>query len=186
MNLQKVIASPLKNSSSFNNIFKPIKLTNEIRRRKRLIEKWDRVAGYILLIIGVITAWSAIHLSMGRLKHPGPGFLPFGLAIVLILFSLILIFTSRPKKGIAPAPFWPRRVWLRPLLGVAILIFFALVVEWVGFLITTFVFLVIWMGVIERVRWRTILSVSIGTTAALYLIFALFLDVPLPLGFLRW
>jgi len=123
---------------------------------------------------------------MGRLKHPGPGFLPFGLAIVLILFSVILIFGSKREKGIPSAPFWPHRSWLRPLLGVAILIFFALVVEWLGFLITTFIFLVIWMGVIERVRWLTILSVSIGTTTSLYLIFGLFLDVPLPLGFLKW
>jgi hypothetical protein len=122
---------------------------------------------------------------MGRLKHPGPGFLPFGLAIVLIILSLFLIF-SKWKKGIASTPFWPHRTWLRPLLGVAILIFFALVVEWVGFLITTFIFLMIWMGVIERVRWRTIMSISIGTTAALYLIFVLLLDVPLPLGFLKW
>jgi putative tricarboxylic transport membrane protein len=133
----------------------------------------------------VITAWSSVHLSMGRFKHPGPGFLPFSLAIVLIILSLILIF-SKWKKGTATAPFWPHRTWLRPLLGVAILIFFALVVEQVGFLITTFIFLVIWMGVIERVRWFTIISISIGTTAALYLIFALFLDVPLPMGFLKW
>ncbi len=123
---------------------------------------------------------------MGKLKHPGPGFLPFGLAIVLILFSLILIFSSKSKKGSAPAPFWPHRTWFRPLLGVAILILFALAVDWLGFLITTFIFLVIWMGVIERIRWTTILTVSIGTTAALYLIFALFLDVPLPLGILKW
>jgi putative tricarboxylic transport membrane protein len=112
--------------------------------------------------------------------------LPFGLAIVLILFSLILIFSSKQKKGGTPPPFWPHRTWLRPLLGVVILVLFALTVEWVGFLITTFLFLVIWMGVIERIRWTTILSVSVGTTAALYLIFALFLDVPLPLGLLKW
>jgi putative tricarboxylic transport membrane protein len=122
---------------------------------------------------------------MGRVKHPGPGFLPFGLALCLIILSLALFFKSW-KENISSTPFWPHRTWLRPLLGVAILIFFALVVEWVGFLITTFFFLIIWMGVIERVRWRTIISVSIGTTAALYLIFALLLDVPLPLGFLKW
>jgi putative tricarboxylic transport membrane protein len=122
---------------------------------------------------------------MGRVKHPGPGFLPFGLAICLIILSLVLIIKSW-KGDVFVGPFWPQRSWLRPLLGVAILIFFALVVEWVGFLITTFIFLMIWMGVIERVRWRTIISVSIGTTAALYLIFALLLDVPLPLGFLKW
>ena len=122
---------------------------------------------------------------MGRVKHPGPGFLPFGLALCLIILSLPLIFKSQ-KGNVSSTPFWPQRTWLRPLLGVAILIFFAFVVEWVGFLITTFIFLMIWMGVIERVRWRTIIGVSIGTTAALYLIFALFLDVPLPMGFLKW
>jgi len=122
---------------------------------------------------------------MGRVKHPGPGFLPFGLAICLIILSLVLIIKSW-KGDVSLGPFWPQRSWLRPLLGVAFLIFFALVVQWMGFLITTFVFLIIWMGVIERIRWRAIVSISVGTTVALYLIFRLFLEVPLPTGFLRW
>ena len=122
---------------------------------------------------------------MGRLKHPGPGFLPFGLAIVLILLSLLLISINW-KKPKSPVPFWPHHTWLRPLLGVAILVFFALVIGKLGFIITTFIFLLIWMGVIERLRWRTLISISIGTTVALYLIFRLFLEVPLPLGFLKW
>jgi putative tricarboxylic transport membrane protein len=122
---------------------------------------------------------------MGRFKHPGPGFLPFGLAIVLILLSLLLISINR-KKPKSPVPFWPHRTWFRPLLGVVILVFYALVIGKLGFLITTFIFLLIWMGVIERLRWRTLISISIGTTVALYLIFRLFLEVPLPLGFLKW
>ena len=152
---------------------------------RKFIKKWDRFTGYILLVIGLITAWSSIHLSMGRVKHPGPGFLPFGLALCLILLSLALIIKSW-KGDVSLAPFWPKRTWLKPLLGVAILIFFALVVEWVGFLITTFIFLTIWMGVIERIRWGTIMSISVGTTVVLYLIFRLFLEVPLPMGFLKW
>jgi len=122
---------------------------------------------------------------MGRFKHPGPGFLPFGLAIVLISLSLILIFT-RWGKGKTPTPFWPHRTWLRPLLGVAILVFYAWIIQRLGFIITTFAFLLIWMKVIERLRWRTMISISIGTTAALYVIFVLFLEVPLPLGILKW
>ena len=122
---------------------------------------------------------------MGKFKHPGPGFLPFGLAIVLILLSLLLIFINwkEPKSSVI---FWPHRTWLRPLLGVGVLVFYALVIGKLGFIITTFVFLLIWMGVIERLRWQTIFSISIGTTLALYLIFRLFLEVPLPLGFLKW
>ena len=147
------------------------------------IEKWDRVSGYILLAVGVITAWSSTSLSMGKFRHPGPGFLPFGLAFVLIILSLALILQSRTNGG-SPKPFWAKRTWLRPLLGVLSLVFYALFFDWIGFILTTFIFLVIWMWVIERLRWRTILSISIGTTAALYLIFNLLLEVPLPPGFL--
>jgi len=137
------------------------------------------------LVIGVITAWSSVHLSMGRAKHPGPGFLPFGLALCLIILSLALIFKSW-KGDISSIPFWPRRTWLRPLLGVSIFILYALVIERLGFLLSTFPFLIIWMRLIERVRWRTLIGISIGTTAGLYFIFVFFLEVPLPTGFLKW
>jgi len=122
---------------------------------------------------------------MGRVKHPGPGFLPFGLALCLIALSLALIIKS--WKGNTPStPFWPQRTWLRPLLGVAIFVFYALVIQRLGFLLSTFSFLIIWMRLIERVRWRTLIGISIVTTAGLYFIFVFFLEVPLPKGFLKW
>ncbi len=141
------------------------------------------MTGYILLVIGVVGAWSSAHLKMGSFRHPGVGFLPFGLCIILILFSLALII-SRWKKG-ASVPFWSRRTWLRPLLGVVTLGLYALVIETLGFLLTTFVFLLVWMGVIERIHWLKIVSISIGVTVVLYLIFAVFLEVPVPMGFFK-
>ena len=122
---------------------------------------------------------------MGRFRHPGPGFLPFGLSIVLTLLSIVLIRTRR-KKGATPTPFWPQRIWLRPLLGLAFLILYALLIGKLGFPLTSLIFLLIWLGVIERVRGLTMVSVSILVTVALYLIFGLFLEVPLPRGFLKW
>ena len=121
---------------------------------------------------------------MGKVKHPGPGFLPFGLALCLIVLSLALIIKSW-KRNPSPTPFWPQRTWLRPLLGVAIFIFYALVIQRLGFLLSTLLFLLIWMRLIERVRWRTLIGISIGTTAGLYFIFVFFLEVPLPTGFLK-
>jgi uncharacterized membrane protein YGL010W len=137
------------------------------------------------LIIGVLGAWSSTELSMGRFRHPGPGFLPFGLSIALILLSLTLIL-SRRQKGTASKAFWPGRTWLRPLLGVAVLVFFALIVNPAGFLLTTLLFLILWMGVIERIRLRSMILISLAVTSSLYLIFSLFLEVPLPQGFLKW
>jgi hypothetical protein len=122
---------------------------------------------------------------MGRVKHPGPGFLPFGLALCLIALSLALIIKSW-KGSTSSIPFWPQRAWLRPLLGVAIFVFYALVIQRLGFLLSTLSFLLIWTRLIERVRWRTLIGISIATTAGLYFIFVFFLEVPLPKGFLKW
>jgi putative tricarboxylic transport membrane protein len=150
--------------------------------REETIEKWDRVSGYILLAIGVITAWSSTSLSMGKFRHPGPGFLPFGLALILILLSLALILQNRARGG-ASKPFWAERTWLRPLLGIVIFTLYAFFLGYIGFILTTFLFLIIWMWVIERIRWVTLLSISVGVTAVLYFIFEYFLEVPLPTGF---
>ncbi len=149
------------------------------------IEKWDRITGIILLWVGVIAAWGSISLSMGRFKNPGPGFLPFGLGVCLIILSLILIIKQR-KKETGFIPLWPHQTWLRPLLGLTVIIFYAIVMNKLGFILTTFVFLLIWMGLIERLRWKIIFSVSIGTTLALYFLFVFFLGVPLPKGLLNW
>jgi drug/metabolite transporter (DMT)-like permease len=137
----------------------------------------------VLLAIGVITAWSSTSLSMGKASRPGPGFLPFGLAVILCVFALVLILQNR-KKGEAAAPFWPERAWLRPLLGVAIFLFYALALGILGFIPTTFLFLVVWMGGIERIRWSTVLGISVAVTVVLFFIFDYFLEVPLPGGFL--
>jgi len=147
----------------------------------RPIEKWDRITGYILLIIGVVTAWSSTQLAMGSFKRPGPGFLPFGLACILIVLAVALI-ASRWKKGSGRIPFWPERTWLRPLLGSLAFALYAFLIGLIGFLLTTFVFMILWMWVIEGISWRQIATVSTGVTLVLYLIFSYFLEVPLPGG----
>jgi putative tricarboxylic transport membrane protein len=120
---------------------------------------------------------------MGKASRPGAGFLPFGLAIVLIGLSLALILKSWKKES-GPVPFWPKRGWLRPLLGVGIFLLYALILGPLGFILTTFLFLIFWMWIIERIRWVTILTLSVGVTAILYFIFEYFLEVPLPAGLL--
>lgn len=132
-----------------------------------------------------MAAWGSAHLSMGKFKHPGPGFLPFGLGLCLIILSLILIFKNWGRSG-PPTPFWSRGTWIRPLLGTATLIFYAIVIGQLGFILTTLFFLLIWTGLIERLRWKTVLSVSLGATGVLYLLFIFFLEIPMPKGFLKW
>jgi hypothetical protein len=39
--------------------------------------------------------------------------------------------------------------------------------------------------VIERIHWLKMVSISIGVTVGLYLIFSVFLGVPVPMGFFK-
>ena len=119
---------------------------------------------------------------MGKASRPGPGFLPFGLALILSILALVLILQNW-KKGESAAPFWPGRTWLRPFLGVGIFLLYAFLLGILGFIPTTFLFLIVWMWVIERIRWSTLLGISVAVTAVLFFIFEYFLEVPLPTGF---
>lgn len=122
---------------------------------------------------------------MGSFRHPGSGFLPFGLSLILIILSLILIATRLGGRK-EPTPFWPEHTWLRPLLGIIILFAYAASIGKFGFLITTLLFLFFWMGIIERLRWFKVVTISVVVTAALYIIFGKLLEVPLPVGFLKF
>jgi putative tricarboxylic transport membrane protein len=150
------------------------------------MNKWDRVTGYVFLVLGVATAISSeFQLKMGTARHPGPGFFPMLLSLALIALSLALIF-QHWRKDDKPAPFWPERTWVRPTLGVALLVAYSFIVGFIGFFITTFLFILLWMWIIERLKWKVMLSISAGTTAVLWLIFVYFLDVPMPTGFLTF
>jgi putative tricarboxylic transport membrane protein len=122
---------------------------------------------------------------MGKFRHPGPGFLPFGLAILLSILSLSLIL-RRSGKGSGRDAFWPERTWVRPLMGVIVFVVYSFLLGKLGFLPTTFLFLLLWMGAIEHIGWRTLLILSTAVTAAVYAIFGYLLEVPLPMGFLEW
>jgi drug/metabolite transporter (DMT)-like permease len=145
--------------------------------------KWNKIAGCALFCIGAATAWSAATtLSMGSFRHPGAGFLPFGLACILSLLSLPLVFGAEKETGRAAA-FWPERAWVRPLQGSLALFAYAFVLGLLGFVLTTFLFMIGWTRFMERLSWQKVLFVSAGVTAGLYLVFVWFLGVPVPVGF---
>jgi len=147
--------------------------------------KWDRIAGCILFCIGAVTAWSAVtNLSMGSFRHPGSGFLPFGLACILSLLSLTLIFGAR-KATERPSSFWPERTWVRPLKGSLCLFAYAFFLGVLGFIPTTLLFLIGWTRFIEKLPWWKVIFVTVGVTLGLYLVFVWFLGVPVPVGFWR-
>ena len=127
--------------------------------------------------------------TIGGLKHglirqgiPGPGALPFIIGLILISLSLTILIPAliqklekREKLSLAGESF--------KKMGLALLALFAyaFLLKPLGFLLTTLVFLIFVLRFIEPQKWTTVLTFSLLTAVAAYLIFAA-LQVELPKG----
>jgi putative tricarboxylic transport membrane protein len=151
------------------------------------MKKIDVSSGIILLILSLVMLFEARKLDIGTLNLPKEGLLPVVLAILLFILSLVLIARSiGGKKESAPSQketgLWsPKRIGaILGLLGLAV--FF----ERVGYVISTFAFLVFLLGVIERQKWWMALTVASLSSLISYLMLGSLLDSPLPKGLLGW
>ena len=135
------------------------------------------LAGFILLEAG--------KLSLGSLRVPQTAFFPVVLAILLLGFSLILL--GGAVRG-AETGRGPERIevegWFRIGATLATLTGFALVLERLGFFLSTFLLMILLLRAIESQAWHKVIAVALATSLVAYAIFGWLLGIPLPEGVL--
>jgi putative tricarboxylic transport membrane protein len=146
------------------------------------MRKADRITGIITLIFsGYVIAASSGMSRQGQSFGPGVGFLPFWLGVVMAILSVLLVLKSGKLPAGETKKIFPAR---GPLLSIAAvmagLAVYILLIEVLGFLVDTFLFVVFLLGGVEREKLRMALPVAILTSGALYIIFRVLLEVTLP------
>jgi hypothetical protein len=141
------------------------------------------VMGFILLALGIFVCSHALELTLGRASRPGPGFVSFGLGSILIGLAILYLRQVLRQRGKAGGAGKEVRLW-RTFLALGILSFYAAVLPWLGYLITTLLFFGFWLAVIEGKRWRLVLPLACLAGAAVYL-FNIVFSVQLPPGVLK-
>ena len=144
------------------------------------------IAAILFSIFGLAVVVESRKLTYWSEYGPGPGFFPFGLGILILIFSLfILIEEVRKKDKVeAAAPFYSG--WNRdrkPLLAIAAYAFLMITVDIAGFYVSGSLFIVFLTKVVERKPWWIVLLVTAAAMLFFYLVFAFFLGVQLPKGF---
>jgi putative tricarboxylic transport membrane protein len=129
--------------------------------------------------VGVFFALGAVRLKLGTFHNPGPGFIPLGIALLLILFSLFTLAKGliRPTGQAGEIP------WKRPGLVIGSVSLYGLLLTVIGFLPSTFILMVILFNLLTSVRKRKRLSVILcaaATALGAWLVFSVFLRVPFP------
>lgn len=152
--------------------------------------KADRISGPFWFIFSVFISYESYKLGLGALRHPGPGFFFFWTGIVTASLSLVVIvrsFKKRPGEGEEAIPSIFGKWNMTKLVLVLISLFlYALLMEWLGFLIVTLLLFIFLLGVIEKKRWPLAVMVSLIVTALSYLIFEVGLQSQLPKGLLEF
>ena len=135
----------------------------------------------------VIGAWQQGLVKKGV---PGPGFLPFICGIALIGISLMVLIVAlgkdknknREEAGLEK--FFPEKEsGRRVAFALTAPILYAIFLPYLGFLLTTFVFMLFMLRLMEPQKWYKVFLVSFFTALLAYLLFGA-LEVQLPRGIL--
>jgi len=136
-----------------------------------------RVSGpLVLLVFALAMGLAAQRLGLGALSNPGPGFFPLLNAVGLALTALMLIARAShgPDREGGASP------WLMVLGLTAGIAIYGIAVDHLGFLITSFLFLLgCWVVVAAQPFWRSATLAAVTALSA-YLLFDWVLGVRLP------
>lgn len=145
----------------------------------------DRLSALVFLAIGLCALYSSTILGLGTNREPGPGFLGFLTSSFISLMALIVFFQSIQKiedRKQRVSDLWRGLKWKRPLGVCLITIGYILVFEWLGFAVSTFLFLMILMKGMEALAWWKALLLSALSTGFSYLLLSFSLESTLPKG----
>jgi putative tricarboxylic transport membrane protein len=141
--------------------------------------------GFLLILFGGWYLWLTTAAPRRRLPHdPGFMFLPQILAGALIVLSVLLILQQivsrmpRPKE--APPDRLDSREWLRTVGVLGVTAGYIALLQWLGFLVVTPVYLIAAM-ILSGARWRvSVGATAVAVTGIIYVSFVYFFKVSLP------
>ena len=140
------------------------------------------------MILIALSAYGLIESS--RLERTmkmgiGIGFLPFVMSLAIGGLAIALMVSIlRGRAEIKKRPVFQPDGRIRVFWVVALLMVYLTLIEWIGYALSTFVYLAATIIFLRKERIFNAILMSFGLTVFLYAIFRLWLKSPLPTGFL--
>jgi len=149
--------------------------------------------GPVWIAIGAAISGWAHGTGLGTFHEPGVGFVAFACGLFIIAVGVLITLLRRPdrqKQGVPSgqtgrAPFLGSPAF-RLTYTVGLLLFYALFLNALGYLITTFIALFgLFYNPSDR-RWASPFFASLVSVTATYFVFEVWLRSQLPRGILPW
>jgi hypothetical protein len=147
----------------------------------------EQITCFFWIFVSLFVCTGAVGLKVGTPSDPGPGFLPFGTGALLGLLSvahLLKVSLTSVEKETA-GNLWQGLKWQRSVSVAGAVLFYALLLPHLGYLITTFLLMAVLFSLFDRRRWGVVVLSSILVIAVTYVVFHVWLKVQFPAGFFR-
>lgn len=149
------------------------------------------VEGFVWIGIGLIICLLALQFDLGSFHQPGPGFVALlsGLFIAGIGLAMVIaraMSKRRPDKGSGTDHPFRIGAWRRLIYTMALLLGYVILIEPVGFILTTFLLMFGLFFDYEKENYIWSLFFSIATALVSYLVFEVWLHCQLPRGLFPW
>jgi putative tricarboxylic transport membrane protein len=140
----------------------------------------DVVVAVLVLALGAAAIFESAKLPLGTVRNPGQGFFPWWTSAVIVLLALVLLtqaLVSRPSTN-QQTPGRIAKVTALLLVVSA----YTFLLDFLGYLLCTFLLVLFMLRVTDAQRWPVALSMALLTAVGSYVVFAIWLSVPLPRG----
>jgi putative tricarboxylic transport membrane protein len=144
------------------------------------MSKHDIGVAALTLIFGAAAAYESAKLPFGTVRNPGPGFFPWWTSVVLDLLALVLLSQALTLRSTTVGKDSGRIAKVTALLIALGAYIFLL--DPLGYLLTTFLLVLFMLRAIDAQRWAVALGMAAITSVGSYVVFAIWLSIPLPRG----
>lgn len=146
----------------------------------------NRIISVLLLIVSAYVWFTANTYPEQVGSGPGPNFFPQLVAVILAFLSIILFFQKvsvDESNEVNSISFSKSDKWRFILIFVAliVLVFSA---NYLGFFVSSTIFIIVWMVLMKETRWKFILTLSVVFSLSITLLFEMLLGVQIPHGYL--
>ena len=137
----------------------------------------DQFSGLVLVALALYVAWAGRAYPMGTIHAPGPGFVPFALAVFLGIIGLAIAAVGARSRRLAEMVWTEagRALTILAATGVAVYL-----IRYVGYRLSVMVLMVFLMGIVERKHPITVACLALGFPLLSHYVVADLLLVPLP------
>jgi len=152
------------------------------------MKKSDRGSALFFLLLSLFISQQSVGIGLGTLRKPGPGLLSFCIGSGMALLSLWLLihsFLRREKQTDALEPLTGANKTRLFIVSLSLFVY-AFAVNWLGFVLATFIFTLFLLWLMESKKWWLLITQAACIAIGNYLFFEQWLGLSLPKGFLTW